>query len=56
MRVQYFFGSKIYALADFWPIFFPARNFCRPVDPSEVKKTLIFEVFCQKIQKSVIFG
>ena len=47
---------KIYILADFWEIFFPARNFCRPVDLSEVKKTHIFGLFSHSCQKEANFG
>jgi len=47
---------KIYILADFWEIFFPARNFCRPLGPPEVKKYPIFELFSHSIQIEANFG
>ena len=46
---------KIYILADFLEIFFPARNFCRPVDLPEVKKNHIFGLFSHSIQKEANF-
>ena len=56
ISLQHFTSLKIYILADFWEIFFPARNFCRPVDPSEVKKTRIFGLFSHSIHKEANFG
>ena len=53
---QDFMSLKIYILADFWENFFPARNFCRPLDPSEVKKTRIFEVFSHSCFLEPNFG
>ena len=47
---------KIYILDNLGKNFFPARNFCRPVDPSEVKKNYIFELFWHSSQKDADFG
>ena len=54
--LQDFMSLKIYILADFWEIFFPARNFCRSLDPFEVKKTRIFVVFSHSCFLGPNFG